>query len=125
MKKTLGTVHYGEIINRLKCKNWNEKVVRRMHITDNPKSWEDVEKAKEGYVNFLQQHYPQLKSLSKEEIYSLTRGELYWDLLHPERKRELNEMIYQNKQLCALENINDTIKNSMFPNCLFFWKNKT
>jgi hypothetical protein len=83
LPRGIGAISSEEFLKSLERKSFWENSAIHPHVVDNPQSMEDVEKAKEGYIDFLYDHYPQLRGLSREKISSLTRRDLHY-ILHPE-----------------------------------------
>ncbi len=107
-----------EILKNLRMNSSeNEKVVQA-YVIDNPKSIKDVEKVKEDYIDFLYNHYPKLKGLSREEISSLTRKDLHY-ILHPEIKYQERKLQKDEEILQAQEKI---IAYFNMPLWKFIWK---
>ncbi len=84
--KGMGRIPTEEMLENIeRSHSWNESVISA-HVQDNPQSMEDVEKAREGYIDFLYREYPQLKGFSRKEISAFTRRDLHY-ILHPEMEK--------------------------------------
>lgn len=125
LPKGMGKISVEEISRNLEMKSSeNEKVVQA-HVIDNPKNIADVKKIKEGYINFLYNHYPQLRKLSREEISSFTRKDLHY-ILHPEIEKQIEELqrygrILQ-KQEKIITNFYQASRNLNMSLWKFIWK---